>query len=212
MNSKSERFQPQVPKSQYFTNYDDKVRWISYWHQIHEVLLTGARRVLEIGVGNSTVADYLKKMNIEVTTVDIDCALDPDYVCSVTNISDIFSPGSFDTILCAEVLEHLPFEYFELCMREIYTVAGKNVILSLPYHSRNFEISLKTPITREYKLLLKLPAPQTHAFDGEHYWEIGKKGYPYKRIASVIQKYFIIQRSAVDYDIPCFYFFKLMVK
>lgn len=55
------KFKPQVPKEHYFEGYDEKARWISYWHQINEVLKTNARTVLEVGIGNGTVSDYLKR-------------------------------------------------------------------------------------------------------------------------------------------------------
>jgi len=115
-------FKPQVPKEHYFMEYDTKERWISYWYQINEVLKTKPKKVLEIGIGNGTVANYLKNQGIEVVTVDIDEKLNPDYVCSVTELSEFFSDNQFVTILCDEVLEHIPFEYFENSLHEMQKV------------------------------------------------------------------------------------------
>lgn len=55
-------------------------------------------------------------MGLNVMTADIDPSLDPDFICSVTDLSKTFKPNSFDCILCAEVLEHIPFEYFEIAL------------------------------------------------------------------------------------------------
>ena len=43
-----------------FQKYDYLIRWISYWHQINEVLKLRPKTVLEIGIGNKTVRDCLK--------------------------------------------------------------------------------------------------------------------------------------------------------
>ena len=39
-----------------FYEYDQKPRWISYWHQIDEVLRLAPQTVLEIGIGNQWVS------------------------------------------------------------------------------------------------------------------------------------------------------------
>jgi len=111
-------FKPQVPKEQYFTiNYCTKERFLSYWYQINEVFKLHPSNVVEIGVGNKFVSDCLKRADINVLTVDIDPNLKPDYVCSVTDLSKIKT--KFDVVLCAQVLEHLPFYEFEKSLSEI---------------------------------------------------------------------------------------------
>jgi len=100
---------PQVPKDHYYRGYDNKERWMDYWYQIDAVLNTGKERVLE----------DLRKMGLNVTTVDIDPELSPDYCCSVTELHKIFKPKSFDVSLCAEVLEHIPFECFPKSLNEL---------------------------------------------------------------------------------------------
>ncbi len=184
---------PQVLKEHYFKGYDTKERWVSYWYQINEVLWTNARKVLEVGVGNKTVSNYLKERGIKVTTVDINPDLKPDHVCSVIELTKCFKPNSFDVVLCAEVLEHLPFEYFGKALGELHSVTKRYVILSLPYAGANFCTSLKLPLTRRMDLKFKVPyffLP--HKFNGEHYWEIGKKGYPLKKILALLKKKFRI--------------------
>ena len=87
---------------QKFHQYDYLSRWVSYWHQIDEVLKMDPKNVLEIGIGNKTVTDYLKKQGVAVTTLDINPKLKPDIVGSVLKIP--VADGFFDVILCAEVL------------------------------------------------------------------------------------------------------------
>jgi len=75
----------QPPTSYYnSTSYDSKRRFISYWHQITETLELRPKTVLEVGKGNGFIEDYLKKLGITVTTIDIDPDLKPDTVSGIT--------------------------------------------------------------------------------------------------------------------------------
>lgn len=186
---------PQVPKEHYFKGYDTKERWMSYWYQINEVLRTKARKVLEAGVGNKTVSNYLEEMGIEVTTVDIDPRLNPDHVCGVTELTKTFEHETFDAVLCAEVLEHLPFKNFRKALRELKEVTKGGVVLSLPYAGPAFCLSLKLPGMATKDLKLKIPLRRKHKFDGEHYWEIGKKGYSLRKILKILEQNFEIVRT-----------------
>jgi SAM-dependent methyltransferase len=207
--SKEEKRKPQVLREHYFEDYDTKERWMSYWYQINEVLMTKARKVLEIGIGNKTVSNYLKERGIEVITVDIDPSLNPDYVCSVTDLSRTFKPRTFDAIICAEVLEHLPFKRFRTALGELHTVSREWVLLSLPYAGPAFGMSIKLPGVVRKDLKLKIPAYRTHKFDGEHYWEIGKKEYPLKKILKILEQNFDIVRTYLPLEHMYHVFFVL---
>ena len=103
----------------YFSEkYNDKFRWLSYWHQINEVLRLKPKNVLEVGSGNKTVYDYLKRRGIAVFCADINSKLKPDFLASATNLKGIEN-CQFDVVLCCQVLEHLPFEKFEASLKEL---------------------------------------------------------------------------------------------
>ena len=69
----------QVEGLPYFRKeYDNKSRFISYWHQINEIIKLNPKRVLEIGVRNKFVSKYLKERGVNVTTLDIDKRLNPE--------------------------------------------------------------------------------------------------------------------------------------
>lgn len=208
-----EGFRVQVPMEQYFRNYDKETRWLSYWHQISAVLKTNPEKVLEIGIGNKTVTDYLKRRGIEVVTVDIDEELGPDHVCSVTELSNYFEKKSFDTILCAEVLEHLPFKSFEGSLTEISKITKHYAVITLPHAGANFKIRVKIPYFNELNLYLKIPLFwKEHEFDGQHYWEIGKKGYSVGRIKRRISNHFEIETTYCPIGNPYHRFFILKPK
>jgi len=66
--------------------YDKKSRFISYWHQINEIIKLNPKRVLEIGVGNGFISKYLKERGVNVITLDIDKRLNPDVTGSILDI------------------------------------------------------------------------------------------------------------------------------
>ena len=190
-----------------FSKYDYKDRWISYWHQIDEVLKFEPKTVLEIGIGNKTVTDYLKKQGIEVKTLDISKDFNPDFIANVIKMP--LKDNSFDVILCAEILEHLPFDSFEKALLELKRVSRKYIVLSLPHFGPPIKFSFKIPFFKEIKIAFKIPYPKKHKFHGEHYWEIGKKDYPSSRIRKIIKKHFKIKKEFIPFENQYHHFYIL---
>jgi SAM-dependent methyltransferase len=122
---------PQTPPHHYWSRaYNTKERFCSFWHQLDETLGLEPRSVLEVGPGSGLVTDWLLRADIQVTTLDVDTALRPDAVGSVTSIP--FNESSFDVVLCGEVLEHLPWEEAEQGLIEVGRVARVGAVISLP--------------------------------------------------------------------------------
>jgi ubiquinone/menaquinone biosynthesis C-methylase UbiE len=163
-------------------DYDSKERFCSYWHQINEIISLKPKKVLEIGIGNGFVTRYLRDKELNVTTLDIAHELRPDVAGAVLAIP--FKNGSFDVVTCCEVLEHLPYSEFPKALKEIHRVSRKHVVLSLTDVTTAYRINIELPRIRPIKRLINHPfhRPARHTFDGEHYWEIGKTSYPFKRI------------------------------
>jgi predicted SAM-dependent methyltransferase len=69
------------------------------------------KRILNAGAGplsaTRRLASFLSTDGWEEVRFDIEPAVNPDVVGSITNIDQHFSPASFDAILCSHVLEHL---------------------------------------------------------------------------------------------------------
>jgi len=203
--------------SQIYTNtaYDSKERFCSYWHQIDEVMALRPDRVLEIGVGNGFVNNYLRTKGINICTLDIFEALKPDIAGSLLNIP--FKHESFDVVLCCQVLEHLPYKDFSSAFSEIFRVSKKHVIISLPDVTTVYRINLEIPrLNVPIKKLVPHPFPRfaQHEFDGEHFWEIGKRGYPLKKICNdmLINRFKIIKTYRVyEYYYHRFFILRKMV-
>lgn len=187
--------------------YDSGSRWASYWCQINEVLDLHPRNVLEIGAGNKTVANYLKNKGMETVTLDVNRELNPDIVASVVKMP--IDSDFFDAVLCAEVLEHLPFDDFGKCLAEIRRVTARYLVLSLPHFGPSVRLSFKVPFLREKKFAFKISWPVRHRFNGKHYWEIGKKGYPLAKIRRIIKNYFQIRKEFIPFENQYHHFFIL---
>jgi ubiquinone/menaquinone biosynthesis C-methylase UbiE len=129
----------------------------------------------------------LRGTGIGVKTLDIDKSLGPDIVSSVMNIP--LATSSVDAVVAFQVLEHLPYDEFASALREMSRVARSFVMLSLPDVSRWYRFDNWFPLIGHIRFQIRVPRlnPPVHEFDGEHYWEIGKKGYPLARIKETIE-------------------------
>jgi predicted SAM-dependent methyltransferase len=195
---------PQVEPDHYIKpEYETKQRFISYWHQISEILSLHPKSILEVGIGNSFVSDYLRGRGYTVNTLDIDIRLAPDVVGSV--LDQPFSNGGFDTVACFEVLEHLPYEDFSNALRELHRVSSSYVLLALPDLSRKYWIHAYLPRLGKIRRMIELPRkrPRPRAYDGEHYWNIGTRGYPLGKIESEITRAgFDLKKNYLIFEVP----------
>ena len=201
----------QVEPEHYFNpSYDSKERFISYWHQINELIQLRPSSILEIGIGNGFVSNYLRQRGYAVITLDIEPRLGPDVVGSVVNIP--FADRSFDVVACFEVLEHLPYKQFTTSLREIHRVSKKYAVLSLPDATLVYRLYILVPKIGELRKLIRLPRLKTptHVFDGQHYWEIGKAGYNIQRVMKDIEKAgFTLIKTYRIFEVPYHRFFVL---
>ena len=208
----------QVKKEHYFRKkYDDLSRFISYFYQVDLVAVSvgdSGAKILEVGIGNGTVSDYLKKLGFSVTTCDFDPALKPDVVADVRKLP--FPDNSFDAVMACEVLEHLPFEDFEIAIKELARVSRKSVVISLPYKSTYFEVALKLPLIRTIfrrpflDFLIRLPLPFGGIkVSGQHYWEIDLWRTPLRRVRAALRRYGRVIREVKPVLNHYHYFFVL---
>ena len=158
-------------------SYRSADKWSSYWHQLDLVRRYSSQKILEIGVGEGVVARELKNEGRAVTTFDIAEDLHPDVVGSVTDMLQI-KEKSYDLVLAAEILEHICFEDVQEAFFQIARVVENYVVVSVPHPGYVFLLEFKVPLIRKVTLFIKLPFFwKRHQFDGQHYWELGKKGY-----------------------------------
>mgnify|MGYP005841262205 CR=1 FL=1 len=172
----------------YFSReYCSPRRLAAYSYQIDEVLKAGPGRVLEIGPGNGIVSHVLRGAGLLVVTLDLDGRLRPDIVASVLHLP--LAQHSFDLVLCCQVLEHLPFDQFRPVLEQLRRVTRGRVVLSLPDRRRCITAQVSAPGLGTRAVLLSLPGlrPRRHVYDGQHFWEIGKRHYSLGRVLQEMQ-------------------------
>jgi SAM-dependent methyltransferase len=193
----------QIEKSCYeFNRYMTKPRWCSLWHQIRELQELNPKRVLEIGTGPGLFKAIATHLGIEIETLDYDPDLQPDYVASATEIP--LDDGTFDVVCAFQVLEHLPYEASLKAFGEMARVSSRFVLISLPdarrvwrYHINSHDFLIPRP---------RLTA-RVHKFEGEHYWEINKRGYSLARVIADLTKQTRLMRTYRVYEYPFHRFF-----
>lgn len=208
------KFKTQFPKSHYYKEYDTLERFISYFYQVDLVKKLEPKKVLEVGVGNKTVANYLKQSGIDITTCDYDESLGPDYVGDVRELP--FEENSYDAIIACEVLEHIPWRDVEMALSELYRVTKKYVVISIPSSEISLEFVFKFPLIRRIlrrpfvDLCFRVPLfLKEIKLEGGHYWEIGRKNYPSKKVRRLLRKKFRIMKEARPVLNPYHHFFIL---
>lgn len=171
-----------------FSNYVDEARWASYFVQIQEVT-KGGPHVLCIGPGDSVVVDVLRRRGFHVCTLDYDSELQPDIVGNIQDLVAAVGGRKFDTILCCQVLEHLPFEALPSILSQFRELGVKRAVISLPAaHVKLFEFSFRF---RGRGAAVTFAVPRFWVkwrFDGQHYWEVGVKGFSRRRVRAAISR------------------------
>jgi len=173
----------QVDKSHYdFQPYMSKARWSSVWHQLDEVIGVRPESVLEIGPGPGVFKQMAKLFGIQIETLDIDPELKPDHIGSATALP--FPDKSYDVVCSFQVLEHLPYDVAIQAFKQMARVCRRHVVISLPDAKPIWPYKFYIPKLGEINFQLPRPfsREKAHEFDGEHYWEINKKGYPLSRV------------------------------
>ncbi len=210
------KFKTQVEESFYIKEYDSLTRFASYYHQIKKVVKLSPETLLEIGVGNKTVSNYLKEMGIKVKTCDFDSSLKPDIIADIRKIP--LDNKSFDLVMACEVLEHLPFEELDNALNELNRISKEYVIISIPYASLCFEFIFKFPFADKFfgnhfiNFLIRIPLWIKNKFNGEHYWEMGKQGYSKRLLRKKISNNFEIIEESTPALSSYHYFFILKKK
>ncbi|MBM3738169.1 MAG: class I SAM-dependent methyltransferase [Acidobacteria bacterium] len=136
----------------------------------HSLLLdllppTTPRRILDVGCGNGYLAEILASRGHQVTGIERPDGVTREFPASVRLIpADLergLPPlGTFDTILCADILEHLRDPAALLSQLRRHLAPGGSFICSLP-NSGNIHFRLTV-------LAGRFPKEEKGLFDGTH--------------------------------------------
>lgn len=179
----------QVESEHYeFGRYMSLPRWNSIWQQLTVVSKLGGGNILEVGPGPGFFKMIANHIGFHVETVDLDPDLQPDHLGDVLSLP--LEDSSYDVTCAFQVLEHLPFNVALLALDELARVAKKYVVISLPDAGRTWRFLIHLPRLGEKAILLPRPcfSKTIHQFDGEHYWELNKRGYETKKVIGAFHK------------------------
>lgn len=187
-------------KERYYTDgYFSHAQFVSFSEQVLLVQNMKRKNILEIGIGNGIVSDFLRKAGLNVTTFDINQNLSPDVIGSVTDLIELFQHRKFDLILCAEVLEHMPFERFKQAISNIAEVTNEYAIITLPRCQKvifDIQFNIKIPKLHSIEKGLFLSIPNSK-IPSQHHWELdSSKETKLKKIETILKEHFTILTSS----------------
>jgi len=157
------------------TDYNSPERIHSFNFQYRLLKAVNPLSVLEVGIGSGRVASQLADDGVEVSTVDVDPNLHPDYLCSVTALLPTIA--SCDAVSCCQVLEHIPWPDFNDCVAGLWERTKCRLLIALPDVSNYLSLSFHTRNRRlgiGQRLWTLSERDKSNAiYCDEHCWEIG---------------------------------------
>jgi predicted SAM-dependent methyltransferase len=165
-----------------------------------------ARKLLIVGPGQGLDTIVFRSRGYQVVTLDIDETFKPDVIGSVHDLS-AFGDRAFDVVIASHVLEHLPPEYLDASLSELARVA-RYAIVYLPVTGRIARLRL-TPGIRgwDWSFTINLfnffdrPNPRHPKYcGGQHYWEVGRRGFTRRNLHRRFSRYFHILDSYENPD------------
>jgi SAM-dependent methyltransferase len=181
--------------------------FVNACYQFHDVAsLPRCRSVLVVGPGQGLVVPILRWRGYAVETFDIDSTFAPDHLGSVHDLSQ-FSKGQFDVIIASHVLEHLAEPYLDSALSEMARV-GRHSLIYLPVAGRYASLRVQPgTLNIDWQLRFNLfnyferPDGLTRKYSGgEHYWEIGRRGFRVRDIKQRLERFFVIVRAYRNLD------------
>jgi hypothetical protein len=177
-------YEKQIDSSIYFTDkYITDKRWSTYSGLVELVLKNRPKNILEIGPGNNILKNILLIFGFKIKTLDFDESVKPDYVMDVSSDELLkLKNENFDFIIASEVLEHIEYKDFKKTLNNLKAISTGKIILTLPYaygNSKTINLRVGRRIKFQKRIFFKR---EKHKFNGQHYWEIGKKGFSLNKI------------------------------
>jgi hypothetical protein len=182
-------------------------QWMSYRAQVDCICRLAPDSVLEVGLGNGIVSAVLRNLGYSVKTCDINPALHPDLVGSLLDLPELLRGETFQAVLCAEVLEHLPWDCFDQCLHNLARATTRWVVIPLPRARRNLLQAHGRLGRWNFDLNWRFPSARILP---EHHWEIGaSRKTSLRSVIRAMQPHFTIEAHCRLACHPSHYLFLL---
>ncbi len=193
-------------------HYSKKI-FLEYYNQIalcrkifeDKKLNEETAQILEIGIGAKVTNSILRNLYKNVTSADINEHLNPDLLINLAD-DNITFPNQYHLILCAEIIEHIPFEYLDTVFANLHNALQENgtCIITIPECCRIVKFNIDIPkIHIHHNIFLK-----RKGIDPNHAWELGSHDYSKKEILikKMCQYFNIIKHDHLDENPQHYYF------
>ncbi|HYO79197.1 MAG TPA: methyltransferase domain-containing protein [Thermoanaerobaculia bacterium] len=176
------------------------VNFVNAYYQYRDVQSCGpgVKRLLIVGPGQGLDTAVFKWMGYEDVNFYLDETFHPDVIGSVHELN-MFRDGEFDAVIASHVLEHLAVPYLDKSLAELARVARYSIVY-LPVHGRHAQLRVM-PGVRGLNLSFvvdifnyfhKPDGVTPRYMQGQHFWEIGMRGFRMKDVRARLEKQFEI--------------------
>lgn len=203
-----------IPRDSYSNDYINSSLLASLSEQILRVASYRPENILEVGIGNGFVSQFLKSSGFDVTTFDINSALAPDVVGDICELDKHFEEKKFDVVLCAEVLEHMPFSRSQIAIQKLSYVCRRRCLLTLPerqYRIVDIQGRVFFRLRRKFEFDINFFRSKPKGdISNSHHWEINHTSdTSMKAIKEILSKSFMLHEVSRSRLCPYQYFFVL---
>lgn len=162
--------------------------------------------VLVIGPGQGLDTEVLRWKGCSVTTFDIDETFRPDVIGSCHEMP-MFGDKQFGVVIASHVLEHLPLPYLDPALAEIARV-GRHALVYLPVAGRHSLLRLVADVKGlDWSIIVDFckfwerpDGVTTKYASGQHYWEVGYRGFRLADLRKRFSRWFEVLDSYRNKD------------
>jgi hypothetical protein len=186
-----------------------RTNFVNAWCQYDDVRRCGdVKTMLIVGPGQGLDTAVFRWRGYEVTTFDIDETFEPDVIGSVHDLS-MFKDAQFDVVIASHVIEHVAVPYLDSAISELARV-GRHALIYLPACGRKIQFRIAPGFKNidlsfvfdVFNFFHKPDGLNARYNAGQHFWEVGMRGFRLKDILRRFEPHFELQREYRNADWP----------